>query len=158
MDDQRSNEDRKEGGLSPDALGYCYFGRWHFDVRMEDSAKRLMTKHGNTFERFGWLIMAALFFVTSGLGLWLFPSVPVSMVTCLAVVVLAIWLSGRAKRFAIRIANERLCLRCTYPLLKSPIDEAGWGQCPECGRRFHNGEYVRPPVGYKRIQASLSDD
>lgn len=43
-----------------------------------------------------------------------------------------------------RIINHRLCLSCGHTLQDLLLDDRGFGNCPDCGHRFHTLEYKAP--------------
>lgn len=138
---------RTLSGLSPDVKGYCYEDAAHFDRCMKPAALR-----------FGqavwvmWLMLAGglvlILAATIALNAWVDPRF--GFVAFLAIPLWTSWVFARRRRFITVVLARRLCLQCGYELTRTPVDEAGWGVCSECGRAFNLCEYRRPPKRYVR--------
>lgn len=136
--------------LPPDANGYCYINRTHFDCALHKVMRRI---HPSLVLPLFWIASltppaAFAVFVASrrsllGPALVLGVLVPVFM-----------WLLTRKALLARRIVARRLCFRCGYSLVQSPVSEQGTGTCPECGNTFLLAHYRRPPRRYLRLTSA----
>ncbi|MCZ6836927.1 MAG: hypothetical protein O7G85_14215 [Planctomycetota bacterium] len=75
---------------------------------------------------------------------WL--STGVILLSFFAIVTLpAMYLFTRSLWIRSRIVRDLQCFRCGYSLRNAKTDDQGFGRCPECGRRFNEAEYRKPP-------------
>lgn len=140
--------------LRPDANGHCYRTEQHFESCMRTASQRLLRVEGTALQRWSFWVMLVV--VISSFTVLPFVFKPGGSILGLSITLLWTgWFATRTTRMSNRIVAERLCLRCGYPLLHAPVDESGFSRCPECGRRFHEGEYRRPPRRYNRTLANL---
>ncbi len=125
-----------------------YRYRIQFDEAMGRAAGRLMAVEHPRVRAWYWVVSLAV--VALGLFVGFYFQVPGAILVIL--MPLGIWYATRTTRLARRIVRERLCLRCGYRLLESPVNEQGHGICPECGRAFSTHEYIRPPRRLHRVE------
>jgi hypothetical protein len=121
----------------------------HFKYVMESVAEHLMEHYDNGPVRrwhrhLGWALMIGAAFVGMAIARGIVTGVAVVLLLGGALGLgIAIWKRGR-EAWVRRIVTEHLCFRCGYPLEGVGKDGAGFGGCPECGRRFCITDYVDP--------------
>ncbi|MHC5001914.1 MAG: hypothetical protein ACYTJ0_02215 [Planctomycetota bacterium] len=135
--------------LPPDANGLCYADEQHFDETMVRIARDHLAHRAAWLERrivpFG-LAMSLVAAIGTCAALGPGPSL---VILGLALTVLVAYVR-RETRQAARVERESLCFGCRYSLQRARTDDAGWGTCPECGRRYHVGHFRRPPPYFAR--------
>jgi hypothetical protein len=125
---------------------YLYLDARHYERVMRKALHRVLAHESNSLSIS--LRSVIMILVVLGLaGIWIFGPIFTFTIPVMGLVAIGagVYEMARVSTFRTRLIGARLCLRCGYPLEHLPLNALGGGVCPECGRPFHEREYVCPP-------------